>query len=463
MVPGSKITYSALSGGLSPQLKLCRRILGGFLPVSRLRGQMPRATTMKKSNTTQPKGVIVIGGHINGLGILRSFSALNIRTAVILTKGHDLAQHSRCIAAYGSALELAQKPEMLVELLERQAVLWKGWALFPVNDEALAALEQCRPYIESDYPIIAPPGELTRYFLDKELMLGAARDAGIPLPKCYGPAEAATECSGLSFPVIVKPIASFPFFDHFGFKVLVARNPLELKDAVSRVQEAGKACRIFDVVPGPDSNIYCQCLYMDASGTPRAELLVRKIRQSPPFFGVARVAEVVPDNALLREASIELLRRLRFRGIAVAEYKLDPRDGTFRFLEVNGRSVIYNSLLRRAGMNLAALAWADQVEGRPQTAKPVRWPGVWINLHADLLYSALRGGEEGLRFKDFLAPYIRPKIEAVWSLRDPMPFLVQWSRTVRDGFQDLSVRFRKPSPGMQRPETSSRGCGQSLS
>ncbi len=119
--------------------------------------------------------------------------------------------------------------------------------------------------------------------------------------------------------------------------------------------------------------------------------------------------------------------------MAVAEFKLDPRDGRFRFMEVNGRSVIYNGLLRRAGLDLAGLAWSDQVCGQPEPARPNGWPGVWIHLHADVLYSLLYRRYDRVAFADFLAPYRRPKIDAVWSATDPFPFITQWSRTARTG------------------------------
>jgi D-aspartate ligase len=371
----------------------------------------------------QPKGAIVIGGHINGLGLIRSLSALHIPTAVILTKPYDFAQHSRCVSGHESALEIAEKPEVLLEVLARRASLWKGWALFPANDEALASIVHNWRQIEPVHPILAPPGEVACYFLDKEIMLNAAQAVGILIPYCYGPAVPATaDRSDLRFPVIVKPLAAYRFAELFGCKVFVATNLLELRQAIARIEKAGIPCQVYDVVPGPDSQIYCHCIYMDGRGNPRAELIIRKLRQSPAFFGVARVAEVVSESALPREADIEFLRRIRFQGIAVAEYKLDPRDGIFRLMEINGRSVIYNGLLRKAGMDLAALAWA---------AKTQCWPGTWINLHADLLYSALRSRDEGLHFGEYLKPYLRPKIEAVWSTHDPMPFLVQWKRALQ--------------------------------
>jgi D-aspartate ligase len=392
-----------------------------------------------RCSVRKPQGAVVIGGHINGLGIIRSLAARGIPTAVILTKAYDFAHHSRYISEYESALEMAERPEQLLEALDRRSCRWKEWALFPVNDEALAAIAHSRQQLESMYSVIAPTNEVMPYLLDKKLMLDAAESVGIPTPLCYGPAVQVTaDRLDLRFPVIVKPLAGYRFQERFGCKVFVAADRAELRQAISQVERAGIPCQVFDIIPGADSRIYCHCVYIDARGNPRADVTIRKIRQSPPFFGVSRVAEIAPNGAHMREQTNEFLRRIGFRGIAVVEYKLDPRDNTFRFLEINGRSVIYNSLLRKAGMDLAWLAWSDYIENRHETARIRHWPGVWINLHADLLYSTFRGRSEGLRPKDFLSPYMRPMIEAVWSVRDPKPFLVEWSRTFGRSFKGLS-------------------------
>ena len=397
---------------------------------------------MMTIGSNKPDGVIVIGGYINGLGIIRSFSEFGIRTAVICTKAYDLAQYSNCIEAHESALELGEKPECLTEVLARRSALWKGWALFPANDEALAAVSRCRHLLEADYTILAPSGEIAQYFLDKELMLKTAQDSGIPVPKCYGNAVSDTvNRVDFDFPVIVKPIVSYRFSERFGCKVLVAHDRLELTQAVSRVEEEGIACQIYDIVPGPDSSIFCHCLHMGADGVPGANLTVQKIRQSPPFFGVSRVARLVPHVPGFNEALTEFLRRIRFRGVAIAEFKLDPRDGTFRLLEINGRSVLYNLLLRKGGMDLAALAWSEYTGEHLGSAEITHWPGVWINLHADLFHSVYHRRNENLKLKDYFAPYMLPKMEAVWSSRDPKPFLVQWARTVRRGARLLNGRF----------------------
>jgi predicted ATP-grasp superfamily ATP-dependent carboligase len=205
---------------------------------------------------------------------------------------------------------------------------------------------------------------------------------------------------------------------------------VELRTAVERLAGAGLDGEVFDFVPGADDQIWSHNLWIGACGEPGPGVTVRKIRQSPATFGVARVARVVDELPGLRDATVAVARQLDLRGAVNAEFKRDPRDGRLRFIEINGRSVIYNALLRRAGHDVAALGWAEHVERQPVKQQPSAWRGTWINLHADLLNGLLRR-DEGLGVRAFGTPYRAPLIEAVWSRQDPAPFAAQWGRTLR--------------------------------
>jgi len=407
-------------------------------------------------------GAVIVGGHVNGLGLVRALAARNVATAVITTKPYDMAHRSRWISGHAALLEIEEQPERLAALLERRAVDWSGWAVIPASDGALAALAAHKGRLAATYRVIAPDAETARYFLDKQLMLELARSVGADMPRCYGPAlEATAALPDLCFPVVVKPNVGYRFLSRFGCKLFVAHDRSELQTCIARFAAARMHGHVFDFIPGPDSQIYAYCTYVDTRGELRGGLTVRKIRQGPPRVGVARVAEVVEDIAPLREATIEMLQRIRFRGMAAAEFKLDPRDGRFRFLEVNGRSVIYNLLLRQAGLDVAGLAWSDHVHGRLETARPNGWPGVWTHLHADILYALLYRHTDPVGFADFFAPYRRPKVYAVWSARDPGPFLAQWSRTASEGASALwrrTYRDRLTDPTRPLPQAPG-SCG----
>ena len=64
-------------------------------------------------------GAIVVGGHVNGLGLARALAAGGIRTAVVTTEPYDIAQRSRAVAAHGAAANLDAEPDRLAEALER--------------------------------------------------------------------------------------------------------------------------------------------------------------------------------------------------------------------------------------------------------------------------------------------------------------------------------------------------------
>jgi predicted ATP-grasp superfamily ATP-dependent carboligase len=378
-------------------------------------------------------GAVVIGGYVNGLGVARALAARGIPTAVITTQPFDIAHLSRAATGHDAVRGLGERPEVLLELLERRAPDWRSRALFPTNDEALASLALHHDRLAALYRVVSPPQQVARYLLDKGAMDEVAEAAGADVPYCYGPAAEATAARpDVRFPVVVKPLVGYPFVARFGVKLLVARNREELRRCVARLSAARIPARVLDLVPGPDSRIYAYCTYVDRSGEPLAGLTVRKLRQSPPLFGVARVAEIAETPPGVREITAAIVRRIGLRGMAIAEFKHDPRDESMRFIELNGRSVVYNGLLHRAGLDLAGLAWSDYAGEPPERMHSTGWPGTWVNLHADLLYSAL-DRRHPIALADFLAPYRRRWMDAVWDPRDPMPFLAQWSRTVREG------------------------------
>jgi predicted ATP-grasp superfamily ATP-dependent carboligase len=381
----------------------------------------------------RPAGAVVIGGYINALGMVRALAARGIATAVVTTRSFDIAQRSRHVSAHVRVADIDAAPGALVDVLAGRIARWNGWALFPSCDAGLAALARHRERLASHYRVIAPPAEVARHLLDKRLMRQAATAVGIEVPRSYGPAlRDEPALAAVRFPVLVKPVVGHLFLARFARKLFVARDAAELNRCIEAVESEGLECEVHDLVPGDDDEIFVHATYVDARGEPRGALTVRKLRQSPPRFGVARVAEIVEELPELREATLALLRRIGFRGMAAAEFKRDPRDGRFRFIEVNGRSVLYNALLRRAGLDLTGLAWADVARGEPEFARPNGWRGVWVNLHADLLYSLL-DRHEPVSLPALLAPYRRPLVEAVWSAHDPAPFFAQWSRTLREG------------------------------
>jgi predicted ATP-grasp superfamily ATP-dependent carboligase len=322
--------------------------------------------------------------------------------------------------------------EALVELLDANAARWAGWAVFPTNDDALTTLAKHHERLSRSYRLTVQPWEQIGPLVDKDRMDVLAGAAGIDLPVCYGEATPATaERHDLRYPLLVKPIQHDRLITLFGTKLFLARDAAELGRAIGHLASAGSAGRVYEFIPGPDSNIYVYCVYMDAAGEPSPGVTVRKLRQNPPGTGGARAAEIAPDEPRLRDATVALLRRAAFRGMAFVEFKRDPARDRFVFIEVNGRAVLFNGIVPPTGIDLAAMTYADFALGEPPRAARTDWRGTWIHLQADLMCAVRYRHVERLGVAALCAPYFRSVRFGDWAAGDPKPFFAQTALAAR--------------------------------
>lgn len=389
-----------------------------------------------------PPGAVVIGAHANGLGAVRSLGRAGLPVAVVRTRQQDLAHLSRHATEHHFLEDFYARPESLVELLEREASRWRGRTLLPTNDHALSVLSRCRDRILPHYPDSIPPFEVVEQLLDKSITHRIAREEGLDVPRRYGAATSENaRRADVDFPVLVKPRRGHLFFERFGQKLFVCRTEGELRDAVARVERSGIDADIVDLVPGEDGRIYQVAVYVDRRGEPRASGCFRKLRQAPTGFGVTRAARLVARPELM-EPVVAVLRRMEWRGIAAAEFKHDPRDSTFRLMEINGRCVLPHGLLRAGGVDLPLLHWREFTGDGVSGSSTASWPGTWIHLHDDVLQTAREtlGGRGSLA--EVMASYRGPTTYAVWDPRDVGPFLRQWRNMASNALRVASEKLR---------------------
>ena len=78
--------------------------------------------------------------------------------------------------------------------------------------------------------------------------------------------------------------------------------------------------------------------------------MAQRWRQHPPEFGRASTFVETIDLPLLENLSERFLKAINYYGLVELEYKLDPRDGQYKLLDVNARTWGYHSLGQRAGV-----------------------------------------------------------------------------------------------------------------
>src|SRR5215210_3761747 len=111
-------------------------------------------------------GAVVVGAHVNALGVIRALAARGIAIAAVSTRAFDVAHHSRWVSESHELFELHERRESLVEFLERNETRWRGWAVFPTNDDALTALAQHHERLSRAYRLSVQPWEIVADIVD---------------------------------------------------------------------------------------------------------------------------------------------------------------------------------------------------------------------------------------------------------------------------------------------------------
>ena len=63
----------------------------------------------------------------------------------------------------------------------------------------------------------------------------------------------------------------------------------------------------------------------------------RRLREFPPEGGIGVLCEALGPQPDLVEHSRRLLQEMRWEGVAMVEYRMDPATGRYALMEVNGR------------------------------------------------------------------------------------------------------------------------------
>lgn len=168
---------------------------------------------------------------------------------------------------------------------------------------------------------------------DKGEVAARAARLGIPCPATFfpdGPDAAAAMAGRLPYPVLVKPRSSSG-----GRGIRMAENPGSFLEAYGAVHARYPDPIVQERLP-PGGTALGVAVLMNSESQPRATLAYRRLREYPVSGGPGTLRESVSDDRLC-ETACRLLASMGWTGPAMVEFKVDPRDGEPKLLEVNPR------------------------------------------------------------------------------------------------------------------------------
>ena len=386
-------------------------------------------------------GALITGADYRGLGVVRSLGRRGIPVCVLKRPGHRLAavsKYARNSEVWPSGDE-ARGVDFLLDLAGRKGL--KGWVLIPTDDEVVGLVARHHDILAKQFCLTIPPWEKLSWGCDKRQLNKLARELKVDQPWTVCPRDreevAQLQCS---FPVIIKPALRESYNPLTAAKAwrVDDRQSLIARYDETRSMIAPELIMIQEVIQGwGEAQFSYAALCQD--GRPLASVVARRTRQYPMDFGqFSTYVETIDDPGVV-QPSVRLLEAARYTGLVEVEFKRDPRDGSFKVLDVNPRVWGWHTLGSRVGVDFSYLLWR-MVRGEPVPEVRGSSGGRWIRMNTDFPVAVLEIMRGRLSLRDYLRSLRRPFESAVFATDDPVPGLLEMPTLIYLFFRRLFLR-----------------------
>lgn len=281
--------------------------------------------------------MIVCHGPDAGLSAVRALNRHGVTVTAALfddnVAGFSRAASARIAVRGGS---LAERRAGTIEAL-RALPGDERRVLFATSDISLDVLCDYRDELEKRFALLLPDSEAVRKLSDKVAETAWVASLGFDLPKSIGalPPTAEELLDRLRLPVIVK------LRKHEYWSVLERKNViLRTREAVDRFYAThGAASALLapqELIEAPDEASWVLNPVFDRQSRVASMVVKQKLRMYPAHYGPATVA-VSAWNSELVDLTERMGAAMGMVGPSCFEFRQDPRDGRWMYIENNPR------------------------------------------------------------------------------------------------------------------------------
>lgn len=394
--------------------------------------------------------VIILNATELGYQVINALGKHGIRSIVIYDQEKDeIGRYSKYVLESIKVPHFIEDPDLLLSFLIAKKEEWSRTLIIPTKDYGVEFLSANKDVLSKHYIIPTPGVDVINKIVSKMSLYKIAENIGIAVPKVFSPRsedELDAIRHQITFPCLLKPGLGHLFFRKFDIKMLEISNYDDLlthyKNFTNNFKNDEFELMICEIISGLDSkNMIQHVSYLDQSGELLASMTSMKLRQDPPIYGQGRVIKAEKTDEV-HDQSLKLLRELRYYGFSEIEWKLDPKDGLFKLIEINPRYIFYIGLCIRCGINFPYIQYLDLVHHRKMKVNSYMENVYWIHLYKDILHTVLHHKMEDFTFHEYVNPYFRKKVFAVLDIKDPRPFYEQWKQHIGNMFRKVFNRAR---------------------
>ena len=396
---------------------------------------------MQIKDTTTP--VLVLCCEIGGLGIFRSLGSLGVSVYGVDKSSDCVAFHSKyCKHGWVQKLNPLQPKTYLDFLLERGKELStkhhvKHIVLIPTSDIlsefVCAHHQQLSDYFTFQYN----DPKLIDRIVSKKRMYALAKEFQIPTPHTLFPQnldELITSAGGFIFPVMLKAINGDTLYQRSGIKMLIINSFDELLEQYKKLEDFDHPnLMVQEYIPGDDDQVYIFNGYFNKNSDCLVAYTGHKIRQHPIHRGCASlgISTWIEEFSNLNQS---FMKNIAYFGILDIGYRLDPRDGLYKVLDINPRiGGAFRLFVSENGMDVVRSLYLDLTGQEQQKSKPIEGRK-WMIEDWDFISSVNYFREGSLRFIPWIQSFKRLEELAWFDWRDPKPFFYQSITNIKKAF-----------------------------
>ena len=293
---------------------------------------------------------VILGGDIGAYSLARAFHEAYGIVPLVLSQAacHMCGDSSILVNRVVPHLE---RPAVLLSTLANTAECFsdRPLLLLGCGDWYVRLIVENRAVLEKSFIIPYIGEDLLNRLTEKDRFYELCAEVGVPAPRT----------------VVFDASADG---DDPAAVILPLRDAAELRATLAAVQSSryeGKFL-IQEMIPGDDTSMRILTTYSDQNGKVRFTSFGQTLLEDMRPMGVGNPLAIVSrtDETIVAEAA-RLLEAVGYTGFANFDIKVDPRDGSHRFFEINTRLGRSNYYVTAAGDNVARWLMDDLVLGRP--------------------------------------------------------------------------------------------------
>lgn len=294
---------------------------------------------------------MVLGGHVNGYSIVKELYEQGIKDIAIFDYARSLARFSNK-TVYHSQID--NDPETLLKELTILHGHYDYIVIFPTDDLEIENLHLIYEEV-SDFCYLPFNHENILDNFNKFFQYQACESINVPYPKTIHAKNKIDLESivDLTFPLLIKPSTRKDSTTEV-FRNLYLEGKEDYLSAQKMLVDFitnGIEFVVSEFIPGDDTNIYAYTCFRSQDGEILNEWSGKKLTQYPDNYGVVcSSSNQAPQEVV--DLGRALVEKFDAAGIIEPEFKYDYRDGKYKLMETNFRSMMWHRTGSISGVKL---------------------------------------------------------------------------------------------------------------